>query len=296
MAEFVLSFAPAPPEESAVLVVPVASDPNTGDRSPVVERAANGGERAVAMQARITRSHEWLHAYCEDLKEEARKVFEDGGAALGSTSLDSLKTSMRGALTAVVQDARTVVHGRAPTDIVEELAAGFPAVEGLELDGGNAPIEATVRECVENAVDIALELTRDAIEDGESDVRAFLTTQGWRGVRVAVTKAAAQYDHTRMAAYNDLDANHAGVFGFEILKDEDELPGQGERAKGDQEVTVVLALRWGAIIDKVTCLRCRQRDGQFTILAIPFVGPPLHDHCRCVTSLWPITWTWEDDE
>lgn len=267
-------------------------------------------ERARAMQAEIERSHRALGELTDAAKVQARAVYERGAVKLGEHVTDELRASMRLALDKVVQDARVEAHKRGASDVVRELAAAFPAMDGFTLDGGPAPDKKDVREYVLNAVDIALELVRDAIEEGDDETRELLVEQGWRGERVVVSETVRTYNDTRMRAYDDIARKHDdGSFGFELLKDEDELPG-GERAvDGDEEepsatkpskephrdVTVVLALRWGALLDKRTCLRCRELDGRFTILALPFVGPPLHTNCRCVTALWPIPWTWEDE-
>lgn len=281
--------------------------PSVVARCAVATRMATAvqKEQAVAAQARITASHHWLSSLCEDAKRMAADVFAKSAERLGADVTDGLRDELRAALSDVVQRTREVAHARGAQDVADELAAVFPKAKGLKLSTGAAPQPVQVRTYVLNAVDIALELVRDAIEEGTDESREMLRMQGWRGSRVAVTEVTKAYDASRRAAFDDLARNYDdSSLGFVLLKDEDELDGEHgrsishERAKEeDRHETVVLALRWGAILDKRTCLRCRELDGRMTIVALPFAdGPPLHSNCRCAVSLWAIPWTWTDDE
>ena len=286
MGEFGLSWAVEGP----------TAEVSTGDRSPIERTPEKDAERAAAMQARITASHMWLDSLYSSSSEEAQTVYESAASSMTGVT-DELRSTMTSELTEVVQKTRVAAHKQGALDVAEELAAAFPNAAELELVSGPEPVPSQVREYVDNAVGIALELVRDAIESGDGEIRELLATQGWRGVRVVRTEAVVAYEQSRRAAHDDLVRNHNdGSLGFSILEDEDELPEQGRAKEDDQNVTVVLALRWGAILDKRTCLRCRELDGRFTILAMPFDGPPLHNHCRCVAALWPVPWTWAEEQ
>lgn len=288
MGEFGLSWAVEGPTSVA---------PSTGDRSPIERTPEKDAERAAAMQDRITASHMWLDALYSSSSEEAQNVYESAAASMGAGVTDEMRATMTAQLADVVQKARAAAHAQGALDVVEELAAAFPDAKELALASGPEPVPSQVREFVDNAVGIALELVRDAIESGDGEIRELLAAQGWRGVRVARTEAVVAYEQSRRAAHDDLVRNHNdGALGFSILEDEDELPEQGRAKDDERNVTVVLALRWGAILDKRTCLRCREIDGRFTILALPFNGPPLHNQCRCVAALWPIPWTWTEEQ